>query len=236
MATTSSRLGGKLTFVASVSILSLVSGSSVAFANDDDWQYPVEATTSSGGEVILQPGEYYEEGDIASELAELGFETLDSELGALGPEGEASARGPATCVGCYSSSYETKTNGTRTRVYKAFVKHLTPAWAKASSYSWGRDVTVASSLSASIGPSAGAVAGSIGVSASVTRSWNVAVSIPADKKKFSKLSFRSDFYSTPVKSRLVQKAVLKPTLYGQWKSATHMAPISGAQYLVVTYQ
>lgn len=230
------RFGRRVAFVGGLAAISLAFGGSVASATDTDFEGPVEAAISNDGEVVLQPGTYYEEDSIERELAELGFASLDGAPDRTDPGQDVSPIGPGTCVGCYFGSYETKSNGTRTKVTKAFVRHLTPAWAKANSYSWGSAVTISSSLSASIGPSAGAVAGAIGVSASVTRTWSVAVSIPASKTRFSKLSLRSDFYSSPVKSRLVQKAALRPTLYGPWKHATHMAPIAGGQYLVVTYQ
>ena len=218
---------------------SLTCGGSAAMAEEIVGGEPqleaVDSTADGGGEAVLQPGQYYDQASVDQELAELGFTTLDGEPESTDLNPEISQKGSGSCVGCYTSSYQSKKNGTQQTKGMLFVRHLTSAWAKATSYTWSQDTSVSATLSASIGPSAGAVAGSIGVSASKTASWGVAVNIPVDKKKYSKLSLRSDFYQTPVKARLVQKAALKPTIYGPWKTATHMAPTNN-QYLTVTYK
>ncbi len=76
---------------------------------------------------------------------------------------------------------------------KKRVRYLTGSWAKASSYQWSKSNSATSTVSSDAGASAAGISSSLGVSNSVTTTYSVAITIPADKKKFSKLAFYSDF-------------------------------------------
>lgn len=227
-----------LGLAAGAAVVSMAFSGTAAFAVDgsseDVAPAPVEAVSSGNSVVELVPGEYRDDASNIAELESLGFTTLDTPVELT--EGGVSAKaGPPTCVGCYARSWETQSTGSKVAQGQVFVRYLTSAWAKSSSYTWSKETSVSATLSASIGPGAGSVAGSLGLSVTRTQSWGVSVTIPTDPKKFSKLTLRSDYWKTPVRSRSVDKAFLKPTIYGSWKAATLMSPTNN-QYLTVTYQ
>lgn len=123
-----------------------------------------------------------------------------------------------------------KVNGP-TRVNMKFVRYLTSAWAKASSYTWGTTTTVNSSLSADIGYSAGAASAKLGATSSTSQAWSVSVSIPASASRWSKLRLQSNVDRYSVRSRGVWQGVP-----GAWRNATLDAPVKGGQFLSVAYQ
>lgn len=82
---------------------------------------------------------------------------------------------------------------------KRFVRYLTSSWAKASSYTWSKNQTTTSTISGDLSASAKVISGKLGVSNSVSTSFAVAITIPANSSKFSKLGFYSDFNRRYVK-------------------------------------
>ena len=191
------------------------------------------AANSGAGEGGFQPVDAAEEEvdqvDVERELSMLGFESLDQR-------DEALAQGArSTCALCYSRTYQVHRLGRTENVRRAFVRYLTPAWAKASNYTWSSTTTVTAGLSASVGASSKFVSSSLGFAYSPSQSWSISIQVPAKSSRFSKLALRSDFKRTPVRVRAVNRARFKPTLYGKWKGATHVAPGS-SQYLAVVYK
>ncbi|HZH61004.1 MAG TPA: hypothetical protein VEY70_15870 [Metabacillus sp.] len=114
---------------------------------------------------------------------------------------------------------------------KKFVRYLTGSWAKASSYTWSKSNSASSTLSADVGISSGEVSSSIGVSNTVTTTYSVAITIPADSSRYSKLAFYSDYNKRYVRVRLYNTQGL---LYSD-KYAYHYAPRKDT-YLQVVYQ
>lgn len=191
------------------------------------------AADSGVGDGGFRPSDAADEevaqGDVERELKMLGFESLDQR-------DEASAKGVrSTCALCCSRSYLVQRLGRTENVRRAFVRYLTPAWAKASNYTWSRTTTVTAGLNASVGASSRFVSSSLGFAYSRTQSWGIAIQVPAKSNRFSKLALRSDFKRTAVRVRAIDRARFKPTLYGKWRGATHMAPGSN-QYLAVVYK
>lgn len=80
---------------------------------------------------------------------------------------------------------------------EVFVKYLTSDWAKASSYKWGKSVTVKWEVTGNveIGVSK-AILSKLGLTASRTKTYSVVTTIPASKTKYSKLGFASDYTKT----------------------------------------
>lgn len=76
---------------------------------------------------------------------------------------------------------------------KRFVRHLTSSWAKASSYTWSKKQSATATISGELSASAKVISSKIGVSNSVSTSYSVAITIPANSSRFSKLAFYSDF-------------------------------------------
>lgn len=114
---------------------------------------------------------------------------------------------------------------------KNFVRYLTSSWAQASSYTWSQSQSVSSSVSSSVGMTAGAISNSLGVSNSVTTTYSVAITIPANNSRFSKLAFYSDFDERYVRVRLWNTQGI---LYSD-KNTYHYAPRKDT-YLQVVYQ
>lgn len=81
-----------------------------------------------------------------------------------------------------------------TKVIKKFVKYLTGSWAYSDGYTWSKtNTTSVTGSGESTVEFAKQVAGKLGLSVSRSTSYSVAVSIPANKSKMSKLGFASDY-------------------------------------------
>ena len=77
---------------------------------------------------------------------------------------------------------------------KVFIKYLTGSWAKANSYTWSKSNTVKWEVSGGVDLNISeAVAAKMGLSTSRTTTYSVAVTIPANSGKYSKLGFASDY-------------------------------------------
>ncbi|MGC3792155.1 hypothetical protein ABFY54_30315 [Priestia megaterium] len=111
------------------------------------------------------------------------------------------------------------------------VKYLTESWAKASSYTWSKSISSSSTISSSVGISAGAISSSLGISNSITTSFNVGMTLPASKSKYSKLAFYGDYNQRYVRVRLYNTQGL---LYSD-KKTYHDAPRKDT-YLQVVYK
>lgn len=112
---------------------------------------------------------------------------------------------------------------------KRFVRYLTASWAPAGGYTWNKTQSASSTVSTETGLSAKAISSQIGVSNTVSTSYSVTISIPADSKRFSKLAFYADYNRRYVKvEKRKQKEVLST------KYAYHYAPTKDT-YLQVVY-
>ncbi len=145
---------------------------------------------------------------------------------------EAAPTNVSGCIACVGGAgRQTRKVSGPVYVNKKFVRHLTGTWAKAGSYNWSKSTTVGASLTSSIGVSAKSVSGSLGVTSSYTATWSVGGTIPANKKRYSKLTLRSDYKRYYVKTRTyVGKS------YSSWKYSYLYSPVRGEQYLTVTYK
>lgn len=115
---------------------------------------------------------------------------------------------------------------------KKRVKYLTGSWAKANSYTWSKTVSASSTRSSEVGLSAKSIAAKLGVSNTVTTSYSVAVTIPANKLKFSKLGFYSDFNKRRLRVRKINEFTAGVE---SDKKTDHFAPRKDT-YLQVVYQ
>lgn len=114
---------------------------------------------------------------------------------------------------------------------KKFVRYLTSSWAKASSYTWSKSQSASATISSDVGVSASGISSSLGVSNTVTTTYSVAITIPANSSKYSKLAFYSDYNKRYVRVRLYNTQGM---LYSD-KNTYHYAP-SKNTYLQVVYQ
>lgn len=82
-----------------------------------------------------------------------------------------------------------------TLLEEQFVKYLSSSWTKASSYTWiksnSASWTISSGADATIAEN---VRSSLGLSKTRTTTYAVAVTIPADPSRYSKLGFASDYF------------------------------------------
>lgn len=112
---------------------------------------------------------------------------------------------------------------------KKHVKYLTGTWAKSSQYVWTHTTTATATISTSLSADVKAVTASLGLTYSQSDSYAVAVTIPADKSRYSKLALRSDFNRYYVK-KVITLGGKSSNYYGYVYSPT------SNQYLMVAYQ
>ncbi|GED16703.1 hypothetical protein AMI01nite_46940 [Aneurinibacillus migulanus] len=85
--------------------------------------------------------------------------------------------------------------------------------------------------SSTVGLSAAGISSALGVSHTVTTTYSVGITIPANNSLYSKLAFYSDFYKRYVK---LNTYAHNGTLY-KTEHTYHYAPLKDT-YLVVAYQ
>lgn len=79
-------------------------------------------------------------------------------------------------------------------VEKKFVKYLTSSWAMSNGYTWSKSNSTSISATGNVTLSfSKKIATALGLSISRTTSYSVAINIPADASRNSKLGFASDF-------------------------------------------
>lgn len=161
----------------------------------------------------------------------------DVELGeSVAVEGILSTEPPTSedigiqCIACVQYQLKVTTVSGPTKVTKKFVRYLTGSWAKASSYTWSKSQTASATVSADVGVSAKEISAKLGVAKSVTTTYSIAISIPANSKKFSKLGFYSDYNKRYVKVQRYMDGKLLSTKY-----TNHYAPRKDT-YLQVVYK
>lgn len=161
----------------------------------------------------------------------------DVELGeSVAVEGILSTEPPTSedigiqCIACVQYQLKVTTVSGPTKVTKKFVRYLTGSWAKASSYTWSKSQTASATVSADVGVSAKEISAKLGVAKSVTATYSIAISIPANSKKFSKLGFYSDYNKRYVKVQRYMDGKLLSTKY-----TNHYAPRKDT-YLQVVYK
>lgn len=161
----------------------------------------------------------------------------DVELGeSVAVEGILSTEPPTSedigiqCIACVQYQLKVTTVSGPTKVTKKFVRYLTGSWAKASSYTWSKSQTASATVSADVGVSAKEISAKLGVAKSVTTTYSIAISIPANSKKFSKLGFYSDYNKRYVKVQIYMDGKLLSTKY-----TNHYAPRKDT-YLQVVYK
>lgn len=80
------------------------------------------------------------------------------------------------------------------KINQEFEKYLTASWAKAESYTWSKSNTVSYSVSGDIQKEfAKKIVAKVGLNLSHTTTYSVAVTIPANSSRYSKLGFASDY-------------------------------------------
>lgn len=116
-------------------------------------------------------------------------------------------------------------------VSKKFVKYLTSSWAKSMSYTWSKSVSVGITGSGEASKTfAKEVAGKLGLSISRTTTYGVAITIPADSSRDSKLGFASDYTKYVYDYKYYKDGALKKS-----SRDTYFAPEKDT-YLVVYYK
>ena len=109
------------------------------------------------------------------------------------------------------------------------VRYLTSSWAYASSYTWSKSNTATWSFTGS-SDVATKVRTTLGLSYSRTTSYSVAINIPANSSKLSKLSFASDFFKQNYKYFMYTNNVVTVSQNSYVKT-----PLADT-YLLVKYQ
>jgi len=112
---------------------------------------------------------------------------------------------------------------------KQHVRYLTSSWAYASSYTWSNSNTATWSFTGS-SDVATKVRTTLGLSYSRTTSYSVAINIPANSSKLSKLSFASDFFKQNYKYFMYTNNVVTVSQNSYVKT-----PLADT-YLLVKYQ
>lgn len=133
----------------------------------------------------------------------LAFKSIDDETGTYTAGLPIQTRQKSGLITSYfESTSNTNLSGYKYDIYasgdsttrKEFVRYLTGSWAKADGYTWSK------SQSASWTVSGGVTFGekirvALGLSKSRTTTYSVAVHIPANANRESKLAFGSDFFT-----------------------------------------
>ena len=79
-------------------------------------------------------------------------------------------------------------------INQKFVKYLTSSWAKAQSYTWSKANTTSFTINGQVNKEfAKKIVAAMGLSLSHSTTYTVAITIPADASRFSKLGFASDY-------------------------------------------
>lgn len=116
-------------------------------------------------------------------------------------------------------------------ISKSFIEYLSSSWALSSGYTWSKTKTA--TWTYSLGVDIGLhekVALNLGLSKSRSTSYSVAVQIPADPSRFSKLGFASDFRKQNWQIKTYYNGSLYSTKEGSFESPTVNS------YLLVYYQ
>ncbi|MEK5475507.1 hypothetical protein NYE70_00990 [Paenibacillus sp. FSL R5-0407] len=93
-------------------------------------------------------------------------------------------------------TYEFKEETPKTLQKKLLVKYLTESWAQASSYTWSKSNSTNLTFSGNVtGEVTDKIKIQFGLSGGFTTTYSVAITLPADSTKFSKLAYGSDFYT-----------------------------------------
>ncbi|TXL61643.1 hypothetical protein FHP05_13215 [Cerasibacillus terrae] len=174
----------------------------------------VSASTSEDGESNANEEDYTKLGagvKVKGELSEVEYNTAND----------------LECVACGVPKYKVIKKSSPKKK-KRFVRYLTGSWAKSDGYIWSKSQNASATLSANVGLSAKSVSSSIGVSNTVTTTYSVAISIPANKKSLSKLAFYSDYNRRLITTKL---NVYPHTV----KKGYHYAPRKDT-YLQVVYK
>lgn len=117
------------------------------------------------------------------------------------------------------------------KVSKKFVRYLTGSWAYSNGYTWSNTNTTSVTGSGESSLAfAKEVAGKLGLSVSRSTSYSVAVSIPADVSKMSKLGFASDYTKYVYDYKYYKDGTLKTS-----SRDTYYAPEKDT-YLLVYYK
>lgn len=133
------------------------------------------------------------------------------------------------CIACLNTNYKVNTVSGPTKV-KRRVRFLTSSWAPADRYNWSTTQSASSTVSANVGLSSKAISSQLGVSNTVTTSYSVAISIPANPKRLNKLAFYADYNRRYVRVRKYMGTTLLSTDH-----TYHYAPRKDT-YLQVVYQ
>ncbi len=98
-------------------------------------------------------------------------------------------------AGYYGSSYlvEQATAKGDSTIRREFVRYLTSSWAKAQSYTWSTSNSTSWSFGGTL-TIGERIKSALSLSTTRTTTYSVAITIPADTTKFSKLGFASDFF------------------------------------------
>ncbi|WP_377887302.1 hypothetical protein [Alkalihalobacillus sp. R86527] len=135
-----------------------------------------------------------------------------------------------SCVACGVPSQKVSTISGPNLVSTKFVRYLSGSWSYASRYTWTKSNTASATVTSDAGLSAGGISSKLGVSSSVTTSYSVAATIPADSKRLSKLAFYSDYNKRYVKV----STYISGKLYSS-KNTYHYAPRKDT-YLLAAYK
>jgi hypothetical protein len=120
------------------------------------------------------------------------------------------------------------------------VKYLTGSWAKAQSYTWSEAQTTSLTFSGNVTSEAKSIVkAQLGLAGGFTTTYSVAISVPADPTRYSKLAFASDYWQQYIS---YVRTVTYYTTYGGYGSyseprvhTTYQEPTENT-YLQVIYQ
>ena len=102
-------------------------------------------------------------------------------------ENGVSVEGQVAKIKVYDNGYS--------KWYESFVRYLTATWSKASDYSYSEMQTASWQTEGNISVDIlEEITAALGFSKSISQSFSVSVTIPADETRYSKLGLASDFY------------------------------------------
>lgn len=169
----------------------------------------------------------------------LSFKSVDDETGTQNAGLPPSIRIRQTSgiiyedSGWYGSSYlveRTTATGDST-IRKEFVKYLTGSWAPAASYTWSKSNSTTWTFG---GEGTSDISEKVRIALNLSRSrtttYDVAINIPADSTRLSKLGFASDYFKQNYKYQKIVDGVVTSTKNGYIKTPTKDT------YLLVYFQ
>lgn len=184
-----------------------------------------------GNDNIIDPESYSIEGEYVK------TQSYDDETGSYNSGIPIRTRQVSGVIYDYSEVYvgmnlrHVATATGNQAISKEFVKYLTDSWAMSSGYTWSNSNTAGWTYGGDATYEVNdKVRATLGLSRTRTTTYGIAITIPANSSKFSKLGFASDYFKQNFTYKLYVEGAVSQTQSGYVKTPTVDT------YLIVYYQ